>query len=80
MTSGNNNFVGFYYDILKLRLSSNIISSTMNSAQLNGNNTGKKNVPKVWSTPSFKALKNINILTSSKYLVEPLGRKLSLKF
>ena len=41
----------------------------------------KKNVPYVWSTPSFKALKNVKKnLTSSKYLVETLGRKLSLKF
>ena len=40
----------------------------------------KKNVLKVWSTLSFKALKNVNFLTSSKYLVEHLGRKLSLKF
>ena len=39
----------------------------------------KKNVPKVWSTPSFKALKKGHFLTSRKYLVEPLGRKLSLK-
>ena len=34
----------------------------------------KKNVQKIWSTPSFKALKY-----KSKYLEEPLGRKLSLK-
>ena len=40
----------------------------------------KRNVPKVWSTPSFKALKNVYIFTLGKYLVEPLGRKVSLKF
>ena len=40
----------------------------------------KKNVSKVWSTPSFKALKNLHFFTSCKYLVEPLGRKLSTKF
>ena len=39
----------------------------------------KKNVTKVWSTPSFKAIKNVYFFTVSKYLVEPLGRKLSLK-
>ena len=37
-------------------------------SQYNGNKTGKKNVPKVWPTPSFKALKNVNLLTSSKSL------------
>ena len=49
-------------------------------SQFNGKSTSKKNVPKVWSTPTFKALKNVDFFTSSKYLVEPLGRKLSLKF
>ena len=47
--------------------------------QFNGNIPGKKNV---WSTPLFRALKNINVFdfSLSKYLVEPLERKLSLKF
>ena len=54
--------------------------SSNSPAHFNGNITGKKNVPKVWSSPSFKALKNVFFFTSSKYLVEPLGRKLSLKF
>ena len=36
----------------------------------------KKNIPKVWSTTSFKAFK-LFFFTSCKYLEEPLGRKLS---
>ena len=49
--------------------------------QFNGNSTGKnKNVPKVWSTPSFKAIEKCTFLTSSKYLVQSFSRKLSLKF
>ena len=48
-----------------------------NYSQFNGKSTGKKNVPKFYSTTSCKALKDVFFFTSSKYLVEALGRKLS---
>ena len=35
-------------------------------SQYNGNLTGKKNVLKVRPTPSFKALKNVNLGRSKK--------------
>ena len=34
---------------------------TISRAQYTGNRNGKKNVPQVWSTPSFKALKMLNL-------------------
>ena len=47
------------YECMALTYKVRLYNIYTKASQFNGNSTGKKNFPKVWSTPSLKALKKL---------------------